>query len=93
MHIFQLLCIHTNPFQGFDSFKNSVFCFRQLQQAHTAPTNGNNLIKINIFFDSLNKHGIEDKIDYAFDVWSLFNALSGCLSLARHLLLQHIQDS
>ena len=43
------------------------------------------MIKINIFFDSLNKHGIEDKIDYAFDVWSLFNALNGCLSLAGHI--------
>ena len=69
------------------------FSVLQLQKDRNAPANGNNLIKINIFFDSLNKHCIEDKIDNAFDVWSLFNALGGCLSLAEHLLLQPLRDS
>ena len=40
-----------------------------------------NLIKINIFYANLNEHKIEDRIDYAVQDGSLFNALGGCLSL------------
>ena len=40
-----------------------------------------NLIKINVFFDTLNQHIVEDKIDYAIGDGSLVNALGGCLSL------------
>ena len=40
-----------------------------------------NLIKINIFYSTLNEHKIEDRIDYAVKDGSLFNALGGCLSL------------
>ena len=40
-----------------------------------------NLMKINIFYSTLNEHKIEDRIDYAVKDGSLFNALGGCLSL------------
>ena len=40
-----------------------------------------NLIKINVFFGTLNQHIVEDKIDYAIGDGSLVNALGGCLSL------------
>ena len=40
-----------------------------------------NLIKINVFFGTLNQHIVEDKIDYAIGDGSLINALGGCLSL------------
>ena len=39
------------------------------------------MIKINIFYSTLNEHKIEDRIDYAVEDGSLFNALGGCLSL------------
>ena len=40
-----------------------------------------NLIKLNIFYSTLNEKIIKDKIDYAIGDGSLFNALGGCLSL------------
>ena len=40
-----------------------------------------NLIKLNIFYSTLNEHTVEDKKDYAIGDGSLFNALGGCLSL------------
>ena len=40
-----------------------------------------NLIKLNIFYSTLNEKIIKDKKDYAFGDGSLFNALGGCLSL------------
>ena len=39
------------------------------------------MIKINIFYSTLNEHKIEDRIDYTVKDGSLFNALGGCLSL------------
>ena len=39
------------------------------------------MIKINVFFGTLNQHIVEDKIDYAIGDGSLVNALGGCLSL------------
>merc|ERR1712012_238976 len=40
-----------------------------------------NLVKINVYYTSLNEKVIEDEIDYDFKDGSLFNALGGCLSL------------
>ena len=39
------------------------------------------MIKLNIFYSTLNEKIIKDKKDYAFGDGSLFNALGGCLSL------------
>ena len=39
------------------------------------------MIKLNIFYSTLNEHTVEDKIDYAIGDGSLVNALGGCLSL------------
>ena len=39
------------------------------------------MIKLNIFYSTLNEKIIKDKIDYAIGDGSLFNALGGCLSL------------
>ena len=39
------------------------------------------MIKLNIFYSTLNEKIIEDKIDYSIGDGSLFSALGGCLSL------------
>ena len=39
------------------------------------------MIKLNIFYSTLNEQTVEDKVNYAIADGSLFSALGGCLSL------------